>query len=264
MSLNQLTDFFFGSTPTVTPSNPLAVTPETIIPTIPRRAKATLASPSAKILTLSARMQTHVLAAYHAQDLYPSPATLYRILASGRKRKEFRVVGQILLSHTGRPTLLYCNGYKPKHELLRHELLLTDFCLYAYPNANVLARGPHVDKKIRPDAEIELNGRRLFVELDTGTESYAQIEKKATVNYKDVSDIVLFVTLSKQRLQGLLEVAKAMSNITMFTTLQDAVSDPYGPMGSKWPFLGLRATREKLLDRGFVASMRHAFDSHGV
>ena len=133
-----------------------------------------------------------------------------------------------MMAESGRPENVYCNGWKPKYDQLRHELLLTDFLL-SYPESTTL-RGWAVTRRLRPDAEMTLGGYFYYVELDTGEESYAQVRRRQA-RYAGVGDYVLYVTLSTRRLDGLRRHAhEAVKPIALFTTLADAQRDPHGPI----------------------------------
>lgn len=130
-----------------------------------------------------------------------------------------------MVNDTGRPERVYCNGWKPKPDQLRHELLLTDFLL-CYPEADVL-RGWLVNKRIRPDAEMMLQGRLFYVELDTGHQSYSQVRRRQRV-YAGVEELLLYVTLKQSRKAGLIRASKSVSSIALFTTLAQVQTDPCG------------------------------------
>jgi hypothetical protein len=130
-----------------------------------------------------------------------------------------------MLRDEGRPLVVYCNGWRPKEDHMRHEVLLTDFLL-RYPQASV-RRGYDVDQPIRADAEMVLNSRRYFVELDTGEMTHRQVRQRWSV-YRDVTDFLLVVTSSESRLEGLRRNAEAVAGIALFTTLTAAMESPLG------------------------------------
>jgi hypothetical protein len=133
-----------------------------------------------------------------------------------------------MIGDCGRPENVYCNGWKPKCDQLRHELLLTDFLL-EYPAADTL-RGWAVNRRLRPDAEMTLGDYFYYVELDTGEESYAQVCRRQA-RFVGVEDYLLYVTMTAKRLEGLRRHAHdAVKHIAMFTTLADAQRDPHGPI----------------------------------
>ncbi|MCA9075848.1 MAG: hypothetical protein KDA93_12495 [Planctomycetaceae bacterium] len=129
------------------------------------------------------------------------------------------------MNTAGPPVRAYCNGWKPKRDQLRHEILTTDFLL-GYPSADVV-RGWDVDPHIRPDATMQLDGITYHIETDTGSESFRRIRKRQKV-YAHVDDFVLYVTLSERRLQGLMQHSQQIQRIALFTTLERAISDPRG------------------------------------
>lgn len=132
-----------------------------------------------------------------------------------------------MVNDTGRPERVYCNSWKPKADQLRHEVLLTDFLL-CYPESDVL-RGWLVNRRIRPDAEMTWKDRLFYVEFDTGHESYSQVRRRQRV-YSGIQDILLYVTLTKTRMAGLIRNSRAVKSIALFTTLELAKRDPFGPI----------------------------------
>jgi hypothetical protein len=131
-----------------------------------------------------------------------------------------------MIADSGRPENVYCNGWKPKYDQLRHELLLTDFLL-GYPEVDTL-RGWAVNRRLRPDAEMTLGDYFYYVELDTGEQSYAQVRRRQA-RYAGVEDYVLYVTTTGKRLDGLRRQAhEAVKRIALFTTLADAQREPHG------------------------------------
>lgn len=120
-----------------------------------------------------------------------------------------------------------CNGWRPKSDQLRHEALLTDFLL-CYPEAE-LVRGPFVDSRIRPDAELTFpDGRFFYVEFDTGLQSHSAVLRRQRDAYRDVQQMVLYVTTSQRRLSGLVAHAELVKDIAVFTCLEDVLRDPQG------------------------------------
>lgn len=130
-----------------------------------------------------------------------------------------------MLHPTGRPQTVIANTWRPKPDQFRHDILLTDFLL-CYPDAEIV-RGPAVDKHIRADAEMIMNGHMFFVELDTGSEPYSKVERRQN-SYRAVTDFLLYVTLSERRMQGLVKHSERVKNIAMFTTLDAVLRAPNG------------------------------------
>lgn len=132
----------------------------------------------------------------------------------------------MIVGDSGRPENIYCNSWRPKRDQFAHELLLTDY-LVCYPNADVL-RGWSVNRRLRPDAEMSLDGYFYNVELDTGEQSYAQVRRRQR-RYAGSQDFLLYVTQSSRRLEGLRKNADPLvRSIALFTTLADAQHDPAG------------------------------------
>jgi len=84
-----------------------------------------------------------------------------------------------------------------------------------------------VNRKIRADAEMKLGGELFYVELDTASETLAQYRRRQRA-YKNVRSYLLFVTLSEDRMQNLIEDSDAIKTIALFTTLDATLADPHG------------------------------------
>lgn len=175
-----------------------------------------------KVLDLAER---HVFIIAHVVRVVCSRATAYRTVKRLWKERRLRSVGSVILTATGPAVRAFCNGWKPKRDQLRHEILTTDFLL-SYPTAEFV-RGWDVDPKIRPDATMTLDGITYHIETDTGSESFRRIEKRQQV-YAGVDDFVLYVTLSDRRMDGLMRHSEKIDRIALFTTLQQAIADPRG------------------------------------
>src|SRR5262245_49738780 len=109
--------------------------------------------------------QRHVCTTRHLGRHFTSPQAAYRRIEKLRKRGLLRLVGKVMMSDSGAPENVFCNGWKPKYDQLRHELLLTEFLL-GYPDADTI-RGWAVNRRLRPDAEMTLDDYFYYVELDT-------------------------------------------------------------------------------------------------
>ena len=136
------------------------------------------------------------------------------------------------MKKTGHPETVYCNGWKPKSDHLRHELLLTDFLL-CYPEFAVV-RGWLVNQRIRPDAEMRNGETKLNVELDTGKQTYRMVQRRQKEAYADEQDLLLYVTLTERRMAGLIQHSEAVKDIALFTTLERVQADPDGEIWVDW------------------------------
>lgn len=172
----------------------------------------------------------HVVTTKHLWQTgeFSSPQAFHRRLKKLRVQGLLRLVGTVLLNACGRPLDCYSNSWTPPLRLLRHEALLTDFLLL-YPQATTI-RGKFVNRRIRPDAEIQFsnNQPRRFVEFDTGSISLQEIERGQRRRYRGVNDLVLYVTLTEERLEDLIRHSKYIRDIALFTTLERAKADPHG------------------------------------
>ena len=168
----------------------------------------------------------HVCAARHFFRYFPSPAVAYRTIKKLNDEGFLKRIGKVISKESGRPENVYCNGWKPKADQLEHELFLTDFCL-CYPDAD-FKRGWIVNRKLRPDAEMVLDGIRFNIELDTGEQSHKQVCKRQKC-YANSTDYLLYVTQSHRRLEKLRTAAEeCVRPIVLFTTLADVQRDPTG------------------------------------
>lgn len=172
------------------------------------------------------RATRHPCRSRHFFDLFPSEQAAYRRIDKLRRQGLLRQVGELMIEDAGRPEKVYCNSWKPKWDQVRHECLLTDFFLLGYSTADVL-RGWMVNKRVRPDAEMTLQGVFYYVEMDTGSESYAQVRKRQRA-YAGVEEPLLYVTLNAKRREGLRKVSKAVASIALFTTLEQVKESPRG------------------------------------
>lgn len=136
---------------------------------------------------------------------------------------------------TGRSIDVYCNGWQPKRDNLRHEVKGTDFCLL-YPQAT-FRRGYHVGD-LRPDIEMELDGHLYLIEIDCGTMTKAKVLKRWQ-RYKKRDDITVFIIAvgnplrgieSDERLKELIRWSGSMYGIACFVRFEDIIADPYGPV----------------------------------
>jgi hypothetical protein len=65
-----------------------------------------------------------------------------------------------------------------------------------------------------------------FLELDRGTMSYAQLERRFT-KYADHPEFVLWVCSSAERRDGMRRRAEGIRATALFATLADAAADPH-------------------------------------
>ena len=74
---------------------------------------------------------------------------------------------------------------------------------------------------------MKLEGNKYFVELDTGAQSYGQVERRQQA-YRGVETTLLYVTMSESRLAGLIRHSDAVRKTALFTTLDRVMADPLG------------------------------------
>jgi hypothetical protein len=152
-------------------------------------------------------------------------------------RKRLKLVGSVARTG-GRPEYVYCR-WRPKPDLLLHEVELTELCLRLY--AGRILRGPHVaDRTVLPDAELWINGVLYYLEFDRGTMSYQQVVRDRFRKYRDCPHLCLWVCSTEARREGLRIRAECVRTTALFATVGDALVSPHGPI---WlDFGGNRAT----------------------
>jgi hypothetical protein len=141
-------------------------------------------------------------------------------------RRQVRLVGTVCRK-PGRPEHVYCR-WGPKPDQLLHEVELTDLCLRLH--AGRILRGPQLEGgDIRPDAELEINGKTYFLELDRGSMGLRQLRGRFRA-YEGTGHLVLWVCPTPERLDGLRRQAEGVSQLAMFATFAEAVADPHRPI----------------------------------
>lgn len=81
---------------------------------------------------------------------------------------------------------------------------------------------------------MRLDGFFYNVELDTGEQSYAQVNRRQK-RYAGSTDFLLYVTQSERRLAGLRKsVDPTVRTIALFTTLDQVLRNPRGPIYVDW------------------------------
>jgi hypothetical protein len=89
-------------------------------------------------------------------------------------------------------------------------------------------RGSEVDREVRPDAELWINGAKYFLELDRGTMSYAQVVRSRFPKYAGTGPLVLWVCSTPVRREGLRLQAASVAHRALFATLGEALVSPHG------------------------------------
>jgi len=134
-------------------------------------------------------------------------------------------VGFVQLKPMGRPQQVYC-GWTPNH--LLHEVLLTWFVMLFRNTA--FRRGFDVNQDILADADMIVNGELFYVELDTGSVPYRRQKARWEKVCELCDEPFLVVCLTEPRMQGLMNIAKDLANVFLFTTLGRVRADPCGPV----------------------------------
>jgi hypothetical protein len=157
--------------------------------------------------------------------LFPSRKKATRRLRKLERRRVVRCLGSVALKD-GRPEHVFGRG-RWKSDNLLHEVQLTRVCLKMH--ADELRRGAgEVDPLLRPDAELRINGERYFLEMDLGSMSYPDVIRKRFAGYRGCRDLVLWISPTVSRMEGLRRHAGMLRDIALFTTLDQALADPHG------------------------------------
>lgn len=139
-----------------------------------------------------------------------------------------------MLNGCSRPLDVYCNGWQPQPAKLRHEKLLTDMLL-AMGDIEI-CRGYEVNSDVEPDAELWINGRHFYVEMDTGTMSHWHLKRKWIKRYSRViervrtgsKEFLLVVCVTERRLKGLIERSEPVREIALYSTVERVMNNPWG------------------------------------
>jgi hypothetical protein len=159
---------------------------------------------------------------------------LFRTVTRSRKRlrrlvgkKCLRVLGTVSLG-SGRPEHVYGRGRGIKSDNLLHDVQLSRVCFKL--QVQEIRRGKEVDSYLRPDAELFIGGRRFLLEYDAGTIGYRELIEKRFRKYLACDDLVLWVCPTAARMEGLRRRAELIRGIALFTTLEQVLANPHGPI----------------------------------
>ena len=155
---------------------------------------------------------------------FPSKNKALRRLNWLVRRKRIQLVGTVCRK-AGRPENVYCRWRPSAHQLL-HEVELTDLCFRL--QASKILRGPHVlDRDVRPDAEVWINGILYYLEWDRGTMSYDQVARQRFRRYEGCKHLALWVCSTEVRQKGLRARAERVRDVALFTTAAEALTSPH-------------------------------------
>lgn len=159
--------------------------------------------------------------------LFPTRKKASERLARLTKRGRVRLLGTVSLGD-GRPQHVYGRG-RCKRDNLLHEVQLTRVCLRI--QAEEVRRGSgEVDGTLLPDAELVINGKQYFLEMDCGTMSYSQVVRDRFLKYRFAEQLVLWVCPTDARREGLRRHAEMNRATALFTTFAEAVTNPHAPI----------------------------------
>jgi hypothetical protein len=154
---------------------------------------------------------------------FPSQHKALKRLRRLAAKQQIRLVGTVCRSR-GRPEHVFC-GWRPKLDDLLHEVELTELCFRL--DAGRIVRGPNAtDERLRPDAEIWINGQRYYLELDRGTMSLAQILGRFAI-YEGCPHFVLWVCSSEERMERMRQHAERLRTTALFTIFREALASPH-------------------------------------
>lgn len=158
---------------------------------------------------------------------FPSRSKALKRLRRLCARRRIRFAGTVARK-PGRPEHVYCR-WRMKPDQLHHEVELTEVCLRL--EAGGILRGPHVlNQDIRPDAEVWINGRLYYLELDRGTMGYEQLVRDRFRKYQDCPSLCLWVCSSDVRREGLRSRAEAIRSTALFASVSEVLTTPHGPV----------------------------------
>lgn len=154
--------------------------------------------------------------------LFPSPPLARRRLRRLVARRRVRAVGTVS-EGDGRAERVFAR-WRPKPDLLAHEVALTRFCVRLH--AARIERGPPLSRHPqRPDAVAEINGATYLIELDRGTMSPTQMAGRFRW-YADCPHLSLWVCRSKERAERLRAVAGPARGSALFAAV-GPTADPH-------------------------------------
>ena len=157
--------------------------------------------------------------------LFPSAKIAQRRMMKLVQRRKVKLCGMAQLNDRGRPSYVFAR-WTLKVDTCRHEVLLTEF-LIPFFLAEII-RGYETDRTLRPDAEMTINGHKYLVEQDCCTMSYHDIVHKRFKKYEGYDGVVLWVTLTDARMDGLRRRAERVKDNALFTTLTSSLKEPFG------------------------------------
>jgi hypothetical protein len=127
---------------------------------------------------------------------------------------------------TGRKKCVY-GGYRPRS--LFHDVMVTEFAV-AYRDAT-WTRGNNLERNC--DGIMERDGKKAFLELETGSHDMKAIRRKWRENYSDCNDTILVVALDEEYLEELMIASEQIAPIACFGVLKNLVEQPHGNVWRK-------------------------------
>ena len=156
---------------------------------------------------------------------FPSKNKALRRLNRLVEKGGARLVGTVRRK-IGRPEHVFCR-WRPKVDQLLHEVELTDLCLRL--DAGRILRGlKATDAAVRPDAEVLINGRVYYLELDRATTGSGKIERDRFRRYEGCPHLSLWVCPTEARREALRARAESVRHTALFATLAEVMATPHG------------------------------------
>lgn len=171
-------------------------------------------------------LQNHPITARELVSLgwFPQVAKARKRLRRLAMRRKILCVGSVQRK-LGRPELVYSKTRIKSDDLL-HEVELSELCLRL--NVDQIERGSEIQRSYyRPDAQLTLSGKVLYLEYDRGTMSAKQLEQRFQ-KYRDCQTFCLWVCQTPSRVELLRKLATPIRISGLFTTKAELMHDPHG------------------------------------
>jgi hypothetical protein len=135
-----------------------------------------------------------------------------RSLNAERRRKRVRLAGAVLLTGSGRPTIVYGPPCKP--DILEHEVWITEAELLL---GIEFERGVSVGET-QADGMFVRDGTRFFVEVDHSAKMSSKQMRAKWQRYEGVEGFILVVSHKESRMRKLLSGAELVKDLALFST----------------------------------------------
>ena len=170
---------------------------------------------------------------------------------------ELKHVGT-MKNHQGKKVVsVYCNGWTPKDDNLRHETVGTRLRLL-YP-------GFHVDRgyglPFAADLVLRNAGKTFSVEIDCGSLKRSRVQAR-WLQYRGCQHDLLIVAAplrnSEGRLMTLMDWSESVARIASFTTIERL--EEFGAHARVWDYLGRGASPLRRIPVAVTTPIQHSAD----